>query len=371
MMREQLPEYIDSLTNKNKINYLFFTGDLRFAPDKSFPLGIEEYFTRICESANIEKDSFFSVIGNHDVNRENKSRLSAIDNLLKNYWINDSFIPQSEIKKLKNGRNKYYQILKQMVTDFQYKKHIDNSKIHFLIETDDLNIVHVDTTIVYKKEKENDLIIGTHELKSVLKDCNQKKPTIVISHYSPDSFEPNELKTVISLLKQYNVQLWFAGHKHIELVSKNYDNIYIVHSGNQTFERETSPGFVEGYLDTETGFGCFMVHKWNKNAGWALYQTLVDRKESVNHNQDRTRYLFCLDRWCKKNQIEIIKSTSDFDLIASYLVNYKGKTILVSTITRELLISKERVIEIFVELQQKGLIKPINYKKTHWEILNK
>lgn len=74
-MRDKLPDYIKEIVQERNIDYVFFTGDARYAPDKDFPDGIKRYFSDICEAAHIDQDRLFIVMG-----------------------MMNSYIPPSEIK---------------------------------------------------------------------------------------------------------------------------------------------------------------------------------------------------------------------------------------------------------------------------------
>lgn len=368
-MREKLPQYIEGISNKNKIDYIFFTGDIRYAPQKTFPKEIVDYFEKLCLAAEIDKKHLFVVLGNHDVNRDNAKRLAAINELEQNYVNNDSVIDAKYLKQLKKGREKYFELIGEIITPEQLEHHKSNHKLHFLIETDDFNVVHVDSILTYSEFKQDEFIIGTYALKEVLKTCNKEKPTIILSHYSLNSFNPNEQKAVVSLLKDYNVQLWFAGHKHSDIIYKDRDCYYLVHSGNQTFEKNTYPGFVEGELDVDNWSGVFRVHKWNESSGWAVYQTLIDDTDlkKIGFVKDRTEYPFVLERGLEVNN----KSTyiyDEFSKVKTFLSNYNGNSFLVETVSNELEINETTLKSILNILYKEGYIRPINYNKTQWSI---
>lgn len=370
-MREKLAPYIKDLAMKNKFDYVFFTGDIRFAPNIDFPVKeSKNYFDSICKAAGIDKDHLFVVIGNHDLDRENAERISAIENVEKSYEDDDGIINEEMISHLKAGRDMFYQTIKDIVKESQYEHLTDSKTLHFRSETHDLNIIHIDSLLTYKKDQESGFILGTYALKQVLEECNPAKPVIILSHYSIDALEPLEQKSVVYLLKKYNVQLWLAGHKHTEIIYKQYDYHYVVHSGNQTFERRTTPSFVEGFLNTESGEGYFIVHRWNRDADWAVYQTLLDKTDlQYFQKKDRTMYPFVLDLWLQANGKSQPKADNDIDSVRDYIISYKGKSILIDTIERDLKIEHTKLIKILNELKKENLIKPINYRKSHWEIL--
>lgn len=364
-MRESLPSYLNNLARHNKVHYIFFTGDLRFAPLKTFSEDTGNYFEQLRNATGIGKEAQFIVIGNHDIDRENKPRLKAIEKLEKTYFDNDSVIDKKLIRALKCGRRKFFYQLNSIITEEQYNLHVDQNRLHFLLKTKDLNIVHVDSTLTYREHKENDFLIGSYALREVLKSCDKNKPTIILSHYPPSSLEPNEEKAVLQILKSNNVQIWLAGHKHTEIIYKDLDYVYVVHSGNQTYEKGTSPGFVEGYLDTDNGQGHFIVHKWNESSGWAVYQTL----SAADNTEERAKYSFVIDRKATANEIKAERIKSPRDILCDYLNDYQGNTILTRILVKKLNMNKEQLIKLLEELQDEKYLRVKNIKKSQWEIL--
>lgn len=372
-MRDRLPKYISNIAKKAPIDYLFFTGDIRFAPEKKFPLEISEYFNNLLNAAEIEKDKLFLVIGNHDVDRNNPKRMSAVEEVMSTYFDSDSVIKNRQIEKLKSGRQNLYKSLETFLDPNQYEYHTDKKRLHFLVETDDINILHIDSTITYAEDRPNDLVIGAYAFRETVKKCNPEKPTIVLSHYSLSSFEPNEAKAVLRTMKDNGIQIWLSGHKHTDIIHKYGDYFYVAHSGNQNYEKDTEPGFVEGFLDTETGTGSFIVHKWNKSSDWAVYQTLIDSTDlkSRDYDLDKTKYTFVLDKWLGLNG-RSPKTINAMDLkLKDFLSNYNGQSFLTETLCEEMNCSKENLIKILEQLKKDGFIKPTNRNKTQWEILKK
>ena len=369
-LRDDLPSYIQNIAKKEKIQYIFITGDLRFAKKNKFSDNTTCYFEKLRSAAGIDKQSQFFVVGNHDVDRKNRTRLKAITEVEETYFENDSVISSNLIKGLKAGRTGLLNQLRGILTEEQYALHANPKILHFLVKTNDLNIVHVDSTVTYSDKRKNDFIIGSYALREVLQSCDKDKPTIILSHYPPSSLEPNEEKAVLKILKSNKVQLWLAGHKHTEIIYKDLDYVYVVHSGNQTFEKKTSPGFVEGHFDTESGRGYFRVHKWNESAGWAVYQTLSNDDTCV----DGTIYPFFLDADSKtrdkREESEEQNRAYRADIV-KYLNEHRGNTVLTRTILNALKINSEQLVMILQELQDEGYVRVTNAKNSQWEIIHR
>ena len=71
--------------------------------------------------------------------------------------------------------------------------------MHYLIKTDELNIIHIDSTMFYTEQRQRDFIIGTYRIMELLDQVDNDKMTVVISHYSFDFIEENERRELIAL----------------------------------------------------------------------------------------------------------------------------------------------------------------------------
>ena len=362
-MRDKLPDYIKEIVQERNIDYVFFTGDARYAPDKDFPDGIKRYFSDICEAAHIDQDRLFIVMGNHDIDRTNTERLEAIETTEATYTANDGVISPKTIKSLKQGRDEYNALLSEILPAERYCHHAASNELHYVVTTDHLNIVHVDSTITYREHNEKDLLIGSYELRKALKKCDSRKPTIILSHYSFECFSAIERDAILSLLKQYNVQLWLAGHEHHIITYKDRDYFYVAHSGNQTFEKNTTPSFVEGCLDTNSGIGYFTVHFWVSNQDWAVYPTLAH-----NRNGNRSRYFFVLDSWLSQNNKYVSQNPETVMRLREYLSSYQGNTFLQESVKKELQMDNAECDKALNDLKELGIISQISVRFNQWKI---
>ena len=92
---------------------------------------------------------------------------------------------------------------------------------HFNIETDDFNVLHVDSTLSYTKDQEAyDLIVGGEALYHVVRSLNKTKPTILLTHYPFTALLQEERKYLSTLLQKNEIRLWLAGHEHDHVVQR-------------------------------------------------------------------------------------------------------------------------------------------------------
>ena len=288
-MRQKLIEYLKS--NKMKFDYIFFTGDMRYAPDGDFAENTVAYLKELCDITGVERKNLFIVPGNHDIDRENTVRSRAIHTLLGeegNYDSKTGVIKDSILRDLKAGRDSFLEIIQEIYSDCPERISYYKSEkwLHFCIETNDFNLVHLDSTICYTRERQRDFILGTEQLLEVLKQLNPEKTTIILTHYSSDFLTRSEQKIMQHLLMDYHVQLWIAGHEHDDLFRKQRDYFYEFQCGNLIFENgDTKSCIAVGDYDTVRRIGSVQLHYWDSPKGWAL-------SPFVSNQKDPTAYKF-------------------------------------------------------------------------------
>lgn len=226
-MRNNLLEYLRQ--NSISCEYIFITGDLRYAPAGMFDCSTVTFLNELCSAVHVPVERLFMVPGNHDVDRDHAYRLDAIDRVCgdKGYYNPaDGVISEDDFEGMAMGKDGFRDVIQNVYHGLPERIALYNdvSNPHFCVETEEFNIVHVDSALTYTKNRQKDLIIGTDLLMTVLEKVNQKKATIIITHYSFDFLDRQEQKIVFNLLADYNVQLWFSGHEHDELLRMQRDN---------------------------------------------------------------------------------------------------------------------------------------------------
>lgn len=307
-MRNKLVEYLRE--NSISCEYIFVTGDLRYAPAGVFDDSTVTFLNTLCSTVGVPAERLFIVPGNHDLTRDDPHRLSAIDNICGNagyYKPADGVIYKEDLELMMSGRDGFRKIIQDFYQNIPERIALynDNLKPHFCIETEEFNLVHLDSTLTYTKERQRDLIIGTDLLMNVLEGINQNKATIILTHYSFDFLNRSEQKMVFQLLTDYNVQLWFSGHEHDDLLRMQRDYFYEFQCGNLMHEGEgTKSCIILGEYDIENLSGIAQIYMWNSPDGWSLYLFSSMQK-------DRSSYAFELQNDdAKREQMKNIVSSS-------------------------------------------------------------
>lgn len=181
---------------------------------------------------------------------------------------------------------------------------------HFIITTEHLNILHLDSTITYGKGHNRDFVIGTHALIDALAKRDKTKPTIILTHYSFDFLTQNERNEVENILDSCHVQLWLAGHEHENLIRRQRDKFIECQCGNLALQKGARSCFLTGELDLDTGEGEITVHAWYEGKNWEVYP--FARNGSKN---DRI-YLFHLqfpgDNGISREAVKVRRANQEF-----------------------------------------------------------
>lgn len=215
LMRKKLPQYIAALNRT--FDYAFCTGDVKEWNTEY--LNAADYLRLLCTSSKTPLEYLFIVPGNHDVDIGGNARAEVISRLTSwqtdDYKSNVGTISGTDLALLRSGEEKFLSFICELLGSERAAQYAQS---HFVISTEHFNILHLDSTITYGKEHNRDLIIGTRALIDALDTCDEAKPTIILTHYSFDFLAQDERNQVETLLSSYNVQLWFAGHEHENLI---------------------------------------------------------------------------------------------------------------------------------------------------------
>lgn len=308
-LRKKLITYLKKL---NIIcDYAFCTGDIRHAPSGDFPKNASKEIEEICEVVHLPDKRLFIVPGNHDINRDMTDRIKTINKVIDGSKTQESYDPKDgniskyDLINISKGKEDFFDFLNTFSDkNIDVSKAQDAVKPHYVIETEEFNIIHVDSTLFYTFSRQKDFILGTYLLLEILEQLNTDKITILLTHYSFDFFERNEQKELIALFNDYNVRLWLAGHEHDHLARMQWDCFYEFQCGNLLLENGATACILLGEIDTDTGEGRVQVHAWYTQGDWDLYP-FISRKDT-----DKSVYTFNVNRFKTKDGLES-KATSE------------------------------------------------------------
>ncbi len=298
-LRKKLPDYLRSLGIQ--CDYVFCTGDLRYAPDGGFPEDTAARLMELCRAVAVPAERLFVVPGNHDIQTDAAGRNEAVGRLhdvrseKEGHGYYDpmtGMVEADDLAAISRGKSAFADLMKELYDSVPGRAayYANAEHPHFVVQTEELNILHVDSAIAYTgaNEREKDMIIGTEAFQQCLEDLNPAKQTVLLTHYSFDFLGRDEQKEVEALLKDYGIRLWLAGHEHNHLIRMRRDYFYEAQCGNLQLEKGAKACILLGELDLDTGSGLMKVHAWFPGEGWAPYPFVRTGTE------DDTRYPFAL-----------------------------------------------------------------------------
>lgn len=271
-MRRKLIEFIRK--SDNHFDYVFLTGDILTANKSGvFTPEMSGYIHEVCQACGISTDRMFIVAGNHDVNRDVEGRDEVIKRSLLTWGAYDprrGVIDDKDFKIISSGQENFRQFLSELYPEERLRLYQNAQLPHFVVETADFNIVHLDTTVSYTKGHEaHDLIIGTSSLQKVLQKLNKKKPTILLTHYPCTALLQDERKQVKILLQENGVRLWLAGHEHDHNLQR-LTYLDMLQAGELRYEEGATSSFIIVAYNPDTFKASARTYNWF-DEGWAQY----------------------------------------------------------------------------------------------------
>lgn len=279
----------------DKLDYVFFAGDLFYAPSGyNCVEEISSYLSDIMSVVQLPKERLFIVPGNHDIDIKNTNRIQTIQRFLDNscnyYQSSDGKISEKDAAAFADGKKHFLNVIKKMYGEDSERAslYMNNKNPHFIVETENLNIIHLDSTLLYDNQHQKDMIVGTYWFHDLIKNLNKEKISVILTHYSFDYLLREEQKQIVELMHDNNIQIWFAGHEHDTLVRQQWDCFFEFQSGSFVLEDGTKNCFLLSELNLETGKGMTTAQYWVSPSGWALYPYISKTGE------DKSKYNFTI-----------------------------------------------------------------------------
>ena len=241
--REALKKYVAE--KKNEIDYVFITGDIIYAKSAAEQGKKEEAYDEAGEyikeiykaiwgddAADTELcKHIFIVPGNHDLIRS-KAHRNSVKGMIEDYdKEGNGHIDVSYLNIVNDALENYYEFYGALTNNNLLVS--AKNKFHYVIKTDDLNILHINTCIASCSDDDTGkLLIGHDLISKALDDIDEQKPTIAIAHHNFEELSRTERATLEILLKKHDVVLYLCGHAHMresEMIIK-YNQVKRLHS---------------------------------------------------------------------------------------------------------------------------------------------
>lgn len=136
-MRNRLLDYMKELGTQ--IDYIFITGDLRYAPMGEFATDTVDYINKLLSVTNLTVDRLFIVPGNHDIERDAEGRAEAISESIKEYSPKDGALASDKMAAVHCGHTEFRNMMHRIYQENQEQaaSYDDDEKPHFVTETKD------------------------------------------------------------------------------------------------------------------------------------------------------------------------------------------------------------------------------------------
>lgn len=286
--RDALMDYVEK--GKKDIDYIFVTGDIIYAKDlksekakQGAYTAAQEYLKKMYsliwkEDSKYEHlhERIFIVPGNHDMVRD-AARISCVDGLRNDYakemsgHIDNSYLSNTE--SAMRCFNKFYsQIIGKKIARELRKN------MHYVIETDKINILHINTCIASCNDGDDGkLLLGFKLLSKAIEGITNNKPTIAIAHHNFDCLDKIEQRKLEILLKEKNILLYLCGHSHEREsnIVLRYNQMKMLNAftcgtlmsidGNNKI---VDTVFFCGEMDILSSEGIIKSYKWTLDDGW-------------------------------------------------------------------------------------------------------
>ena len=217
-LRDDLVEYVRN--NHFEADYLFFTGDYRFAcekesEEKSAKVA-SSYIHELANACGVHDSSrIFLVPGNHDLKRIKEETVNRIRD---SYDVSKGDFLQKD-QRILSRRFSFFRALENIIhpsSSIWYEG--DILKNHVYTNIEEASLLLLNTAITCNDDQERGkLVIGNHNLYSALKAVSKEfpqKPIIILAHHALDMFSVEESKRVEGLLRRFKVRLYLCGDAH-------------------------------------------------------------------------------------------------------------------------------------------------------------
>lgn len=237
-----------------------------------------DYIRSLCDAVGVPVERLFIVPGNHDVDIYAAGRTEAIKRVMFDrigyYKSDDGTIEACDIAAMMDGEKEFVSFLSKIYPSDRVALYGNPEAPHFCVETDDFNVLHLDSTLSYCPGQDRlDFIVGTKALYNVVRGLNPSKPTVLLTHYPLLLLLQDERNRVSSMFQKNGVRLWLAGHEHEQVLQK-IRYVDSLQAGELRLEDGAKASVLIGEYDDRSRHCCITVHAWYP-LGWAQYP-LVD-----------------------------------------------------------------------------------------------
>ncbi|RFB33530.1 metallophosphoesterase [Bacillus sp. RC] len=275
-LRGKLLNKLSELHQEKSYDFVILTGDISHQ-GKGFTENQTKFLLKILETLDLTVDDLFLVPGNHDINRE-EERSKLINEINKDNNPSDALDSYMENEVERSVLLKSFEAFQTFYTSL-FNKSYPLEELHFAIEREKCNLILLNTCIIADKSaEEGTLLIGKQKLLDTLEDFNFEngKVNIAIGHHSLECLKSDEKQTLETLLDDFGIDMYFAGHVHragYHIEANHSRNILNIICSGLHSDGYTIGGFVDGQVkDNNVAITQFV---WNpEHAYWTVNNQL-------------------------------------------------------------------------------------------------
>lgn len=315
-LREELFKKLEEISNHNKIDFLFITGDLT---DKNaeYTKELYKFIDNLISTLKLDKHYLFIVPGNHDLERSQPREL-LLQSLVKEKdekFVYDG-LDEKTIYTLIYAQNKYFMLYRDLKGE-EYPK----DTIHFIKKINDVNIIHLNTSWMCGTDREEGKIfIGVNKLYDVLRkvDIKPEELNIAIGHHSIDCLHKRDKEQLNSLFRKFHIDFYLSGHLHKSSIAYDYHtNTHFCSCRQVRSDNYDSGGFILGNIDTENRKSYIEFYKWHQKGYWT-------HDTDVGPNAPEGIYTINTSKFPSAEHIVIIHKTMNAPLNKNKLLKEMG-----------------------------------------------
>ena len=341
---------------KNYYKYLFITGDFLYCYEEAGDFKeVSKYIEKILQVSGIKKEFVFLVPGNHDIERS-KLR-SIIISGVKNDKTSSIYKTVDELddnvyKQLIQGQEKFIMFYNNFLN-----RDYNINDLHYLIETEDMNILGINTCLISGMNgEEGELSIGLKKLWKCISKLNKvsNKYNIVILHHSLECINAEEREEIEKLLFDYNFDIVLCGHTHkskFDEIKMGSDVIRIACSGAVANDEYSDVNFID--IEIENGKTNILYYKWANNLSeWRRDVTSSRSADDLgiitfNTNKD------IIDEEEKKlmSQKSFLCEKESFTTMNEKIIMRRKLQIFISSTYIDLIEERQAAVEAILELE--------------------
>ncbi len=281
-MRMRLLTKINELNQVNPFNFVILTGDLSHQ-GQGFNENQMRFFEEILRILNLSKKQIYIIPGNHDI-RRNVDRTDLINEIVESNNPSNTLDEYLEDEENRPKILSSFDSFSTFYFDFLTKEYPLND-IHFLLETENYNIVHLNTCLIANRAgEEGTLLIGKNKLLDCLSNLgvDNNKLSIAIGHHTLECMADSDKNAMLSLFDDFNIDLYLSGHVHraaYNIEGNQYNNLLNIVSAGVHSDEYALGGF--GDFLIQDGVAKVSQYIWNsEHEYWTLNNTLGRKMEN-------------------------------------------------------------------------------------------